>query len=613
MKELSILRNEIGSLRLSKVRETDEALWMSARIVETVPDGITITDCAGKIIFANVAAEKILGLTKIHLTRRLYNSPSWKITAVDGQPFKEDKLPFNMVIKKGCKFYSVEYAIQHSDGRRVILSVLSSPVHDSAGNLIGMISSITDVTDRWKNEEMLELTKFSVDRSAVPTYWIGAGAEFMHVNDAACEMLGYSREELLKMTVHDIDPDYKKSIWGKHWADLKNQKKLIFESRHRKKDGSILTMEINANYLEFRGREYNFAFALDITERKKADAALGIFRDIAAHKEYKRQLREREQAYRNIFETFYDVYFEIDTTGRIINVSPSIYARSGYTAGEFINHHIGEFFLEKDINAFFEKIKREKIVSGYETTFMRKDKKILDISVDSRFVFDEKKNTAAIEGIIRDITEKKKVEAENNQIFESLKKSLEGIVKALAVTSETRDPYTAGHQRRVSKLSCEIAREMGLSNTQIECIEIAGLLHDLGKISIPSALLTKKEPLTKDDFKLIRTHSKTGYEILKNIEFPWPIAPVVLQHHERLNGRGYPMQLTGDSIMLEAKIISVADVVEAISFKRPYRPALGVDEAIDELLKYKSILYDINVVDACIKVLRSGDFEFDKE
>jgi putative nucleotidyltransferase with HDIG domain len=185
-----------------------------------------------------------------------------------------------------------------------------------------------------------------------------------------------------------------------------------------------------------------------------------------------------------------------------------------------------------------------------------------------------------------------------------------GVVQAMALTVERRDPYTAGHQRRVADLARAVAAEMALSTHQIDGIRMAGLIHDLGKICVPAEILSKPGQLTELEHTLIQDHPQVGYEILKEIEFPWPVAQIVLQHHERLDGSGYPVGLSGDDIIIEAKTLAVADVVEAMASHRPYRPTLGRDMAIEEISQNRGVLYDADVVDACMKLLQEKDFQF---
>jgi putative nucleotidyltransferase with HDIG domain len=192
----------------------------------------------------------------------------------------------------------------------------------------------------------------------------------------------------------------------------------------------------------------------------------------------------------------------------------------------------------------------------------------------------------------------------------NLQKAMKGIVEAMGLTIETRDPYTAGHQRRVAELALAIAREMNLSDKQCEGMQMAGIIHDIGKIAVPAEILAKPTRLTEPEFTIIKTHPEVGYNILKNIEFPWPIAAIVHQHHERLNGRGYPQGLSGDDILVESRIIAVADVVEAMASHRPYRPALGIDAALQEIEKTAGVMYDVDAVHACLTLFKENRFEF---
>jgi len=195
------------------------------------------------------------------------------------------------------------------------------------------------------------------------------------------------------------------------------------------------------------------------------------------------------------------------------------------------------------------------------------------------------------------------------QTLEKLRKALGGIVEAIAQMVETRDPYTAGHQRRVADLARAIANEMGFSQDQVDGIRIAGLIHDLGKMYVPSEILSKPGRITDLEYSLIKTHPQAGYDILKNIDFLWPIAQIVLQHHERIDGSGYPSGLLGKDILMEAKVLAVGDVVEAIASYRPYRPSHSIDNAFEEISKNKGILYDPQIVDACLRLFNEKGYQ----
>jgi uncharacterized membrane protein len=199
---------------------------------------------------------------------------------------------------------------------------------------------------------------------------------------------------------------------------------------------------------------------------------------------------------------------------------------------------------------------------------------------------------------------------DSDRVTTAIRKAMSETVNAVTVIGEKRDPYTAGHQRRVTELARAIAGQMNLPQKQIEGLNVAGQLHDIGKISVPSDILNKPGRLSEGEMIVIQGHPQVSYDILKTIDFPWPVARIAYQHHERMDGSGYPQGLKGDDILLEARILSVADVVEAMASHRPYRPALGIDRALEEIAKNRGTLYDGDVVDACLKLFNENGFKF---
>ncbi|MCK7472340.1 MAG: HD-GYP domain-containing protein [Desulfomicrobium escambiense] len=210
------------------------------------------------------------------------------------------------------------------------------------------------------------------------------------------------------------------------------------------------------------------------------------------------------------------------------------------------------------------------------------------------------------------ITERKKAEEKLQQTLESLRKAVGATIQVLVSAVESRDSYTAGHQSRSADLACAIAKEMGLAQDKIEGIRMAGSIHDIGKLSIPAEILSKPTKLTDLEFALIKEHSRSGYEMLKDVESPWPLAEIVYQHHERMNGSGYPRNLKGDEIIIESQILAVADVVEAMASHRPYRPTLGIEAALEEIEKNKGILYAAVIADACLRLFRKKGYQLTK-
>lgn len=216
----------------------------------------------------------------------------------------------------------------------------------------------------------------------------------------------------------------------------------------------------------------------------------------------------------------------------------------------------------------------------------------------------------AVVKVYNDITEQKRTERELKESMIQLRKNLAGTIQAMAMTVEARDPYTAGHQRRTADIARNIGRYMKLSKEELDGIRMAGVIHDLGKICVPAEILSKPGKIGTNEFSLIQGHPQTGYEILKGIDFKWPVAETVLQHHERMDGSGYPNGLTSDEIRIEAKIIGVADVIEAMSSHRPYRPSLGINKAFSEIIQNSGKLYDPDVVDATIQLYSRETLEF---
>ncbi|MCX8110633.1 MAG: response regulator [Syntrophorhabdaceae bacterium] len=287
----------------------------------------------------------------------------------------------------------------------------------------------------------------------------------------------------------------------------------------------------------------------------------------------------------------------------------------GYSRDELIGKNDYDFFPKEQADFFISKdrevLASEQLVDIPEETIKTRGlgerilhtKKIPIIKKEGRYCF--------LLGISEDITEQKRAEESLKEAMEKLIKMFTSIVRVISMIIELRDPYTAGHQLKVGKIAQTIAREIGLPDDRVENIQMAGSIHDIGKISIPAEILSKPGRLTNIEMTIIRGHPQSGYSILKEVELPYPIKEMVLQHHERLDGSGYPQGLKGDDILFESRILAVADVVEAISSHRPYRPALGIETALKEIEKNKGVLYDEIVVDACLRLFREKRFNLE--
>jgi PAS domain S-box-containing protein len=465
---------------------------------------------------------------------------------------------------------------------------------------------VRDITERKQTGESLQKereTFFTIlenDPSGVAL--IGKDGVYKYLNPQFTNITGYTIEDV--PTGKDWfqkaypDPEYRKEVietWKKNI--LPEGKNVDEEFKITCKDGQIKDVEFRTTHLR--------------------DSAITVLNDITQRRQAEQNLKESEERYRNIFENSVEGIFQTTPEGQYISVNPSLARMIGYDSPEEIIKSITDIRKQAYVNpedrVRYKKIIEEQgIIEGFEMQHYRKDRSIIWVSINARAVKDKAgKLLLYYQGTIGDITSRKQTEEELTQTLEKLRKSLGGTIQAMAATVEVRDPYTAGHQRRVSNLVRTIAQEMGLSKDMIEGLRMAGTIHDIGKISVPAEILSKPTKLSDMEYGIIKVHPQSGYDILKEIDFPWPIAQIVLQHHERLNGSGYPNLLKNGQILPEAKILAVADVVEAMASHRPYRPALGIDAALNEIEQNKGVLYDTEAVDICLKLFKEKGFRFE--
>jgi PAS domain S-box-containing protein len=434
-------------------------------------------------------------------------------------------------------------------------------------------------------------------------YEVDLAGNFTFFNSSLCRIIGYSKEELMGMN-------------NRQYTDKEGAKKLfqafnqVYKTGNPAKelDWPITRKDKTKRYIEasvsllkdLSGKPIGFrGIVHDITERKKAEDAL----------------RKSEVKYRDLVDGAHEGIFQSTAEGRHITVNQAFANMLGYESPEEVVKNITDiahqvYVHPEDRAKILQIIEKEGSVKGYETEFYRKDGSKTWVSVNMHAVRDDRGKLLYYQGIDQGITDRKKMEKERQKNIERLRRSLGSTINAMATIVETRDPYTAGHQRRVADLARSIAAEMKLTSEQINGIRMASKIHDIGKISIPSEILAKPTKLTELEFNLIKTHSQSGYDILKDIDFFWPVAQIILQHHERINGSGYPNGLKGDQILLESQILAIADVVEAISSHRPYRPAFGINIALDEITKNKGILYNPAAVDVCLRLFRERNYKF---
>lgn len=356
-----------------------------------------------------------------------------------------------------------------------------------------------------------------------------------------------------------------------------------------------------------RAKESN-AYGYIIKPFNKRDLRATIEMALLRH-QMESKVKENETRVTTILNSIADAVIVIDISGRIDYINDA--------AGKLLSLKREEI-LEKPVNdvlkfgtdpkegekMFFPMSMNYIEFNNYLTTVARKIP--VDFTSTPLRMANGKLKGAIL--VVRDITQQVEYDRRIQESMDTLTRAMYGTIEAITKTVETRDPYTAGHQKKVADIAREIAKDMSLGRDIIESVNLAGQIHDLGKIAIPSEILNKPGRLNEIEFALIKTHSSMGYEIMKNIDFPWPIADIVLQHHEKLDGSGYPKGIKGDDILIQARIIAVADVLEAMASHRPYRAALGLEAALDELKQKAGIHFDPDVVASCIRLFRDRKF-----
>lgn len=337
-------------------------------------------------------------------------------------------------------------------------------------------------------------------------------------------------------------------------------------------------------------------------------------KEVLALKESEKASKIELSELNQIFQTVADGVIVIDKDFNVVRVNETFTILSGFSEQEIMGRKCYEIFPGAlchtpgcpmvRISCCAERVE-------YEVDKQRRNRTKIPCIVTATPLRGPEGELLGIVENFKDVSRLKRIQADLQQSFEKFRKAMGGIIQAISLTIEKRDPHTAGHQRRVAKLSRAIATDMGFSWDRIEGIRMAAAIHDLGKIHVPAAILARPGRLSEAELAIIKIHPQIGYDILKGIEFSWPIAQTILQHHERMDGSGYPFGLFAEDILEEARILAVADVVEAMSSHRPYREACGIDKALEEIAKGKGILYDPKVVDVCLNLFLKKKFKLE--
>ena len=445
-----------------------------------------------------------------------------------------------------------------------------------------MPGSAVDITYRKKAEEKLreseEKYRLIVENSRDIIFMLNAEGEIIYVSPAMKEILDYNPTEVIgrhiSSLIHPDDLPHVQEIIRLSITDGYKSEGTEYRIRHASGEWRWHITRGNVVLDSKGGFLYFIGLANDITERRQMEESIRTLSKFPSENPAP--------------------VLRIDRDGKLLYVN-----NSGL-------NQLPEWHLQKGqiVSSILKDIVIETLNSGLVRIIeLEHGKQTYSFTVTPISDADY----TNLYGI--DITERKKMDEELKQTVDSLKNAVNVTIHAMVSAVEMRDPYTAGHQNRSADLARAIATEMGLPRDKIDGIRLAGSIHDIGKLSIPAEILSKPTRLTNTEFSLIKEHPQSGYEMLKDVKSPWPLAEIVLQHHERLDGSGYPRNLKGDEILIEARIMAVADVVEAIASHRPYRPALGIEAALDEIEKNKGIFYDDAVVDTCLKLFREKRYQ----
>jgi PAS domain S-box-containing protein len=583
----------IGFRGISRdVTERKRAEEAYQAVVEKSLQGLHILQ-GGRAVFVNSACAKMLGYPKDELLalsteqiRNLVHSEDQELAWGNYRDRMEEK----------AAPQSHEFRVIRKDGSVCWVEAFTSRIAYQARPALQV--AMIDITERKQAENSLqekeERFRQFFENEPEYCYMISPEGIILDVNNAALNSLGYKKEELIgeplaKIYSPDSLPKMKElyAEW-RETGSIKDQEMCIVT-----KDGTRRTVLLSAGAV--RNADGKILYSVSVQ------------RDITEHQWIKETLQKTEELLRLISEGASDGFLYIDNDG-IIRVS-----------NERMKAILGDRHPEgKPLSAFFDE-ENQKILAQnlkarwegkgtiYEIVLTDRAGRRRDLLVSGTPYRDKKGVIQGVFGIYHEVTHERESARILSEHKEALKNSFFGIAEALSKVIEDRDPYTSGHSAGVAGLAEAIARTMGLPEDHVTGIYITGVLHDIGKMAVPVEILVKPGRLSDMEMSLIQIHPQAGYEILKGIEFPWPVAQAALQHHERMDGSGYPQKLSGAEIILEARILAVADVVDAMTHHRPYRPAFSQRDAVEEIKKGRGRIYDLQVVDACLEVLEGTE------
>ncbi len=477
-----------------------------------------------------------------------------------------------------------------------ILRTFEEMAEDIAFGLHNQAREADNAVARQRTADALEYNRVLIESSPIGIVTYNAAGGVISVNTAAAKITGGTVTQLAAQNFREIES------W-KSSGLLSLAEQALATNRITDKEihipsttyGKEVWIRARLVPFEFRSERHLLALLSDISERHEVEQALA----------------EAQATYRALVETQPLVGIFLMDEKEVLYRNPRTLEIFGYQPGELVGQPFSVHVMDEDWPAVERAVRAvfsgEIPIGVAEFRGRRKDGS--EVRISAHGTLGCRNGKPMLIGVILDVTEQRHAEQQIKLHVAQLEAAFMHTVEVATTLSEMRDPYTAGHERRVAEIAVAIGAELGFDAQRLQGMRIAGSLHDVGKISIPSEILSKPGKLTDIEYLMVKGHPQAGYEILKSVEFPWPVAQVALQHHERMDGSGYPQGLKGEEILFEARIMSVADVVEAMSSHRPYRAGLGIDKALAEIERGRGSAYDPVVVDACLKLFRENGYE----
>jgi PAS domain S-box-containing protein/putative nucleotidyltransferase with HDIG domain len=589
-----------------------------ANVIEAVDAGIIAADLDGTITAWNRGAERMYGYTAGQVIGR-------KVSILAPPALGDEPMGIIRRISAGESSVRCETMRARNDGQLLECVISAWPLKDDDHRTVGVCAIVQDLTEvKQLSRNVLEReTQLHglLEQLVSGVFIVSGSGEILYVNEGFSRLFGYTREEVVGHAfldyVHPADHERVRTSMTVTLTGVARQS----ETRVVARDGSVHTLLAHATRVQFEGQAALLGVTIDVTEQKVTKLALEranrLLRTIGAANEA--LVRAHTEA--DLTQSMCDVLVTVGGLRAaiitLVGDSGGLHhaAAAGAEPGAVTDLEVccagadharkamqrGAPVFDANRGLAWLPLDQQAVPLG---CLCLRFKEAGELCADTVTLLVELADDLSY-GVI---ALRRRVEHEASA--ERLQRSMEDTIAALAATLEMRDPYTAGHQRHVAELAVAIAREMGLDESRVHAVRLAAIVHDIGKIKIPTELLTKPGPLTRLEEQLLQTHAEAGYELLRGIDFPWPIADVVRQHHERVDGSGYPRALREPDILVEAQVLAVADVIEAMSADRPYRSGRGIDIALAEIRDGRGTLYGAPVVDACLVLFTEKGFEF---